>query len=170
MLPIGSAFSKKESMTPRDFLQDIVRPNVSDFYANVGSLRYAHNAVSAVDSLAAHLYVWAIANNPAAVSYANDDSHFRSSLASRDPSFALLRDIAKAQKHVHLTKHNPQVRRAEQIASRSIGWGEGDYDEGRFGGEEQVVVDIGPGKFFYVEKIIDSSLAFLEAEMTRIGV
>jgi len=91
-------------------------------------------------------------------------------LASRDPSFALLRDIAKAQKHVHLTKHNPQVRRAEQIASRSIGWGEGDYDEGRFGGEEQVVVDIGPGKFFYVEKIIDSSLAFLEAEMTRIGV
>lgn len=157
-------------MTPRDFLQDIVRPNVSEFHDNFGSLRYAHNAVSAVDALAAHLYVWAIANNPAAVSHTNDDSHYRTSLASRDQSFALLRDIAKAQKHVHLTKHNPKVCRADQIASRPIGWGEGGFGEGRFGGVEQVVVDTAPGEFFYVEQIIESSLAFLETEMAAIGV
>jgi len=46
-------------MSARDFLQDIVRPNVSDFHANFGSRRHAYNAVSAVDALAAHLYVWA---------------------------------------------------------------------------------------------------------------
>lgn len=156
-------------MTPRDFLQDIVCPNVSDFHANFGSLRHAHNAVSAVDALTAHLYVWATANNPSAVAHSNDDSHYRNSLAARDQSFALLRDIAKAQKHVHLTKHNPQIRRADQITSRPIGWGEGGYGEGRFGGVEQVVVDTGPGAFSYVEEIIDSSLAFLEAEMASIG-
>ena len=157
-------------MTPREFLEEIVRPNVADFRTNFGDLRHAHNAVSAVDALAAHLYVWAKANAPATVVSVNDDSHYRASLALRDPSFALLRDIAKAQKHVHLTRHNPQVARADQITARAIGWGEGGFGEGRFGGPEQVVVDVSPNRFSYVETIIDSSLAFLESEMSAMGV
>src|SRR5579859_7128759 len=46
-------------MTPRQFLNDIVCPNVKDFHDNYDNLRYAYNAIAAVDSLAAHLYVWA---------------------------------------------------------------------------------------------------------------
>ena len=156
-------------MTPREFLEAVVRPNVTDFHSHFADLRHAHNAISAVDALAAHLYVWAKMNSTAAVASVNDDSHYRNILATREQNFALLRDIAKAQKHVHLTRHNPQVTRADQVTTRTIGYGENCYGMGRFGGVEQVVVDIGSGDFSYVENIVDESLAFLEAEMTTIG-
>jgi hypothetical protein len=138
-------------VTPREFLEAVVRPNVTDFRSHFADLRHAHNAISAVDALAAHLYVWAKVN------------------AARDQNFALLRDIAKAQKHVHLTRHNPQVTRSDQITTRPIGYGEGVYGMVRYGDVGQVVVDIAPGDFSYVENVVDESLAFLETEMTAIG-
>ncbi len=156
-------------MTRREFLDIVVRPNVEDFHGCYNDLRRAHNAVSAVDALAAQLYVWAKANAPAAVASDADDTLYRATLATRDPQFALLGDIAKALKHVHLTRGNPQVERADQVVSRPIGYGEGGYGEGRYGGVEQVVVDIPPGRIAYVETIVDESLAFLEAEMSRMG-
>lgn len=156
-------------MTPREFLESVVRPNIQDFHDNFASLRHAHNAVSSVDALAAHLYVWAKTHAPTAVASVNDDSYYRQTLSLRDQQFALLRDIAKAQKHVHLTRHSPQVARADQVTSRAIGYGEGGYGEGRFGGVEQVVVDVSPGDFRYVESIVDDGLVFLEAEMTALG-
>ncbi|GEM_PF-3711016 len=158
-------------MTPRQFLNDIVCPNVKDFHDNYDNLRYAYNAIAAVDSLAAHLYVWANNHAPGSVSSASDDSHYRALLASRDSDFALLRDMAKAQKHVHLSRGNPQIANADQISSRTVGYGEGGYGEGRYGGVQQVLVDIdvAAAKFGYVETIIDSSLDFLEKEMAALG-
>jgi len=157
-------------MTPREFLDIVVRPNVEDLHGGYDDLRRAYNAVSAVDALAAHLYVWARANAPAAVASDLDDTLYRATLAARNPQFALLRDIAKALKHVHLTRGNPLVDRAEQMVSRQIGYGEGRYGEGRYGGVQQVVVDIPPDRVAFVETIVGESLAFLEAEMLRLGV
>ena len=45
--------------TPREFLQIVVRPNIEDFHTHFADLRRAHNAISTLDALAAHLYVWA---------------------------------------------------------------------------------------------------------------
>ncbi len=157
-------------MTPRDFLKLVVRPNIEDFHVNFADLRHAHNAVSAVDALAAHIYVWAKANTPSAIMVACNDSHYRGLLAQRDGAFALLRDVAKAQKHVHLTQHNPQITCTDQITARPIVWGEGPYGAGRYGGVEQVVVDIASGDFAYLENVVDQAVAFLEAEMTALGV
>jgi len=50
--------------TPRQFLETVVRPNVADFHSHFAGLRHAHNAIGAVDALAAHLYVWATENAP----------------------------------------------------------------------------------------------------------
>src|SRR5690349_18817708 len=108
-------------MTPRKFLEAVVRPNVDEFHNHYADMRHAHNAVSTIDALAAHLYVWAKKNGAPSIASIQNDSRFRSELAARNPDFALLRDIAKAQKHVYLTQHNPQVTRADQIVSRPIG-------------------------------------------------
>ena len=54
-------------MTPRQFLEAVVRPNVDALHADTASVRHAYNAISAVDALAAHLYVWAANNVPEAV-------------------------------------------------------------------------------------------------------
>jgi hypothetical protein len=152
-------------MTPREYLETVVRPNVDDFHTHFADVRHAQNAISTVDALAAHVYVWATANNPAAVASSDHDTAYRDELAARNKDFALLRDIAKAQKHVHLTRGNPHVLRADQITSRSVALGEGDFGAGRYGGVEQVVVDIEASNFLYVENIVDNALAFLENEM-----
>ena len=152
-------------MTPREFLDQVVRPNVADFHANYGSLRHGYNAVAVVDALAAHIF-WYIRNAPAQ----GDDTAYRATLASRNHDFRLLRDIAKAQKHVRLTKGVPQVVRAEQVSARSISYGEGQYGAGRYDGPPQLVVDINPGDFRYVESVVDAALTFLEGEMQRLGI
>jgi hypothetical protein len=159
-------------MTLREFLTEVVRPNVAEFNVYSDSLRWAYNAVAAVDALAAHIYVWCTMNAPAELTIQND-SQYRGTLAERDGggNFRLLRDIAKAQKHVHLKKGNPLVKRAEQVTARRMGAGELRVG-GRVGAAPQVVVDMKPkpGDFFYVTNVVDSALAFLEAEMHRLGI
>ena len=156
-------------MTPKSFLETVVAPNIEDFRNNFSSLRHAHNAISALDALAAHLYYWAVSNSPNVVSSAKGDSCYRNELAERNGSFKLLRDIAKAQKHVHLTRHNPQVERADQVTSKNIGWGDGGYGQGRSGGGEQVIVNDYNDQIHYVEEIIDLSLKFMISEMRELG-
>lgn len=157
-------------MTPRAFLEQIVRPNVVEFHEHYADLRRAHNAISTADALAAHMYEWAKEHEPDEVSPYRTDSLYRNALAERDPDFRMVRDIAKAQKHVHLTKHNPQVTKASQVTSRPIGYGQGGYGQGRFGGPKQIVVDTGPNQFCYVEGLLDRALSFLEGEMAALNV
>lgn len=45
-------------MTPKEFLEQIARPNVDDFQSDFDDMRRAFNAIAAVDALAAHLYEW----------------------------------------------------------------------------------------------------------------
>jgi hypothetical protein len=111
-------------MTPRQFFDQVVRPNVAEFHADDDDMRHAYNAVAAVDALAAHIYVWCTGNATAEVTGLKDDSHYRVKLAAAHDVFRLLRDIAKAQKHVRLTKGTPAIPGAEQISTRAVGFGE----------------------------------------------
>lgn len=156
-------------MTPKDFLEVMVRPNVADFKARFDDLRLAFNAVAAVDALAAQLYAWCQQNAPAEIVGVPSDTHYRGRLAQANAEFALLRDIAKANKHVHLTQGTPQVSSAGQVSQKALGWGVARWGEGRYGGRPQVVVDTNGGEARVVENIVDRALAFLEGEMQRIG-
>ena len=157
-------------MTPREFLENVVRPNVQDFDANYGSVRHAYNAVAAVDALAAHLYLWCKTNAPSEIADVSDDTQYRARLAQSSSDFRLLRDIAKAQKHVHLDRGPTEVTAAAQVAARSIGFGEARWGEGRWGGPPQVVVTTDGGELRYVEQIVATALTVLETEMSRLKV
>ena len=111
-------------VTPREFLETVVRPNLAEFNADYGDVRRAYNAVAAIDALAAHIYVWCKENDPSGIADLNDDSHYRERLARYSSDFRLLCDIAKAQKHVHLGRGKPVVTTSAQVTARSIGWGE----------------------------------------------
>jgi hypothetical protein len=161
-------------MTPREFLDEVVRPNVAEFNVNFGSLRTAYNAVAAVDALAAHIYWWCKTNSSAEVKGDRDDDRHRERLVGRDKAkgdgnFSLLRDIAKAQKHVQLIYGEPLIKLAERVTARSMGAGELRAG-GRVGDRPQVVVDIECVGPFYVWNVVDGALAFLEAEMRRLGI
>jgi hypothetical protein len=160
---------KGKVMTPREFLESVVRPNVEEFGRHCGDFRCAYNAIASVDALAAHLYFWAIEHSRSAVDSAADDSAYRAELATRNQDFKLLRDIAKAQKHVYLNRNPPPVKRADQVTVRPTGFGEGPYGRGRYGGGDQVVVEITSGQIDFVESIVKGSLGYLEDEMRNLG-
>lgn len=157
------------AMQPREFYNQVVAKNIDDFHADYASERFAFNAIASVDALAAHLWSWCVANAPAEAGL-GDDTAYRAMLAGRHPDFGLLRDVAKAQKHVRLTRGNPKVNNASQAVSRGVGFGEGGFGLGRFGGPEQVVVDDNNGDMHYVEHLVDDVVEFLLAEMNRVGV
>jgi len=157
-------------MTPREFLAEVVRPNVSEFHANWASLRHAFNAVMAVDALVAHMFVWCVSHRLEELKDINTGTAYREMLAHRDPAaYGLLRDVAKAQKHVRLDFGKPQISGAAQIRTRATGWGEVAWGGGRWDGEQQVVVDLDSGKVRSLQEIVDGALLFLEGEMARIG-
>jgi hypothetical protein len=158
-------------MTPREFVAEVVCPNVAEFNVHFGSLRAAYNAVAAVDALAAHIYVWCTVNSPAEVKEVKDDTDYRERLAKRDSggNFRLLRDIAKAQKHVRLTQGNPLIKLAEKVTARPMGAGQLRVG-GRVGDRPQVVVDVECVGHFYVSNVVNGAMDFLEKEMRRLGI
>src|SRR4051794_34428135 len=108
---------------PRDFLTNIVRPNLAEFEAEFGSERRAFNAIAALDALAAHMFQWCKRNKQAAVVGVADDSDYRARLAGLNSDFRLLRDIAKASKHVELTRGNPSVKHSSQVDAEGVPFG-----------------------------------------------
>ena len=157
-------------MTPREYLENVVRPNVADLHKQCDSVRLACNAIASVDALAAYIFVWCQASAHTDINGVTDDTKYRGTLAQRNSDFRLLRDAAKAQKHVRLIQGTPLVTKAEQMSSRPIGWGEGLYGEGRYNGPVQVVIDTDDGNLCYVESLVDSALVFLESEMGRLRI
>lgn len=157
-------------MGPAEFLNIVVQPNVREMGEHYEDLRYAMNAIASVDALAAHIFHWCQRHAPEEVAGLKDDTWYREHLAQANLDFGLLRDLAKAHKHVHLNRGQPQVSSASQTSIRSVGWDEAPWDEGRWGGPPQVVVKTDKGEFRPVEAVVGNALEFLQQEMQRLGV
>ena len=157
-------------MGPREFRETVVAPNVREFRNYYGDLRHAFNAVAAVDALAGHIFLWCQINSPSMVVGLKDDGAYKTTLANADVDFRLLRDVAKAQKHVHLTQWAPLVTKSAQIQPVSLGWGQARWGEMRWGGPPQVVVVTNAGENRTVEFLVGRGLDVLDREMTRFGI
>lgn len=154
-------------MSAKDFLADVVRPNVDEFETNFGSVRHAYNAALAVDCLAAQLFHDLKA---AGKTTAKDDSAYRQDLAARYPDFGILRDVAKAMKHVVLDRHSPSVKTSSQVEIQSTGWGQGRWGEARWGGPPQVHVTLDSGDIRAVDYLVRNAVAIIESEMAANGL
>ena len=154
-------------MTPRDFLEQIVRPNMADLANDYGDIRKAISAVHSADALAAHIFD---AVGGRIVTGAADDTAYRELLAGEHAEFRLVRDLVKATKHVVLDRGKPLVSTADQIDSRGLGWGEARWREGRRGSQPQVVVVTDAGEHRVIETVVRKAVEFLEAEMTAFGI
>ena len=155
-------------MTPREFLEAVVRPNVDAFHDDISSVRHAFNAINAVDALVSHLYVWASSNAPKVIAGTKHDSAYRNRLATSNQQFGLLRDIAKAQKHVRLTQGNPTIGHFDQLSSCPITYDGRARHDGEFTYGPQMVVESN-GTIASVKGIVDDALNFLEAELSSSG-
>jgi hypothetical protein len=157
-------------MGPRVFLAEIVRPNVAELNSEFGDLRRAFNAIAAVDALAAHIFLWCRVHAPQEVAGIKIDAGYRDKLARENADFRLLRDAAKANKHVELTQGHPQVEHASQIKAEGRGWRSAVGGETRWGSPVQVYVSANPGPTRAADNLVNGALSFLESEMDRLGI
>lgn len=75
-------------MTPREFPDTVVQPNIDDFDDNFADPRHARNAVASVDALAANIHPWVKATDPTVVDCARDDTHDRGEPAKCNVQFS----------------------------------------------------------------------------------
>ena len=115
-------------MNISEFLTEVVRPNVAEQEMAYTDQRKAFNAIAAVDALSAYLFHWCEDNNSGLLDGAESDLDFRNNLALENPSFELLRDLAKANKHMRLTRGSPRVSSATQSEVKDLGWDEASWD------------------------------------------
>ena len=144
-----------------------MKPNVEELKASSG-LRHAYNAVAAVDALAAHIFTWLHKHAPVAVATCKDDTQYREQLARTSDDFVLLRDLAKALKHVELMWGKPVVTAAAQLTSRQLGWG-APWGQ-KWGRHKQAVLRDNSGKLRLVTTVVAKALAVLESEMVARGL
>ena len=114
-------------MTPREFLDTVVSPNMAVLDQEFGDLRLALNAALSVDALAGHIF-YAASNSI----HAKNDSDYREQIAIQHSDFRIMRDLANAIKHGRLTRFRPVVSGADKIVIKSLGSDEGHWDEVRW--------------------------------------
>jgi hypothetical protein len=158
-------------MTPREHLELVVRPNMSEMLANLDDLRLAFNAIAAVDSLAAQVYWWAFHHNPSHVFDVTSDDAYRHRLAAQDNDFRLMFETAKAIKHGRLTRGRPpSVRALDQVVAKPSGWDNWRWDEFRWDTTQVRIEPIGGETPWTVEGVLTRALAFLEKEMVALKI
>lgn len=159
-------------MTPREFLESIARPNLVDLQNQIGDRRIGFNAIFAIDALPAHIFWWCKSNAPHECYGQTRDDQMRAFFAKRNSEYSLVRDIAKAEKHVELIDGNPEIQTTHQIASDQPPWGAVPWGEFPMGPGPFLVIPHPkyPGKFRGLLQVLQHALEFLEGEMLRIKI
>lgn len=153
-------------MTPKTFLSEIVEPTLAEAEVEPLEMRRVILAIAVVDMLAAHIFHSRVSRSILwGKSDRQDDTGFRSLLARKNQDFALVRDIAKAQKHVILVQGSPLVSDAAAISARPLGFGQGAYGEGPYGGGQQIVAQLANGTMRNVIAATKAAVSFLKTEM-----
>ena len=125
-----------------DFFVSEVDLTVREFLGEYGCVRRGRLATIVLVHTADHFWHF----HPGQRAGSKSEADFRKYLSVAHPKFCLLCDVANASKHAILRgKQQPLVTSADQVAQRSLGWGEATWDEGRWDGPPQVVVTLNDG-------------------------
>ncbi|GHD99597.1 hypothetical protein GCM10008024_07610 [Allgaiera indica] len=140
--------------------------------ASPDNMRLVLSAVALTDMLAAQIFYADETKHREAFGLKpkQDDSVFREKLAERDDDFRILRDLAKAQKHVKLARSDSKGTRviegAHQMTGRSTGaWGTRAWNTGQMNGLTVAgyVVTLNNGSVRNVLNVVERAQEFLES-------
>jgi hypothetical protein len=156
-------------VTPREYLNLVVKPNVEEFIQDVSDPRRAYNAIATADALAAHVFYWCKKNAPDAVHGIQNDDAYRMLMQTSRPNIGLVHDVAKALKHVEMNNKTSKIRTEDEVQARSFGFGEGAYGVGPYGGtpQQSVLID---GRKIQLQLNVEHAVDFYEKEMDRLGI
>lgn len=128
--------------TARNYWEHMVNPDYEEFTANSLSLRKAMHLASSLY----HLHEWVFndyhMNNQKIFGCTSAGQIVGHLIANECQDFALIQDLANAQKHFKLTRGNPQLTQADQVDVRETGWDELPWDDGEWDGPPAVIVEL----------------------------
>lgn len=133
------------SSRARAFFENDVEPTVAAWRASPTDLRLAKHAAISLNQLADYFFHDFRNDAPNRVFGKASVSGFRRELGVRFPSFALIRDVAEAHKHVELNRDDRVLTSADQTAVGSLGYGEAEFGIGTYGGAPEVVIELDSG-------------------------
>jgi hypothetical protein len=111
-------------LTPRLFLDSVVKPNADELSKRNNDVRLAVNAMLTLDAFFGILYADLRARNEPAVAGFQRDHQYRDDLASHSRDYQILRDAAFSIKHGELTGTKPRlVENVRQIQAFTPGAG-----------------------------------------------
>jgi hypothetical protein len=104
------------NMTPLEYYQQVVEPNVIDALTRPDSPQAASNAILTIDALAGITF-WYLhgKGDTAATMHGCDDSSYKADLAEQSSAFRALRDAAFSLKHGRLTRGRREMSDAKQM-------------------------------------------------------
>ena len=142
--------------TCSQYFDHIARPDYQDFVADPTNVRAAmHAALSHF-----HLHEWVFEehkSNSAKVFGCNRTSDFMRHLSTNEcRDFALIKDVANAQKHCSLTRGSPSIAGAQNVAVKATGWDEGGFGEGPYGGSPSLIIDMGSGSLRHFSAVLEN--------------
>jgi hypothetical protein len=150
--------------TPRnrahEFFDTHVAPAVNEWRAAPTDLRLAMIAAVALNQMADHFWHGFQAVDPSRVFNTLNPKAFRAGLASRNPHFALVRDVADAHKHVKLDRPIRAITSAGQTTVGATGYGEGGFGTGPYGGGPSVVINLDSGQKQHLSTAVTEVVQF----------
>ncbi len=143
-----------------------VLPAFNHWLANPTDIRLAMSAAVALNQMADHFWHGFAGSDPARVYNATSPGTFRSALATQNPEWSLVRDVAEAHKHVKLARPSRHLTSAGQTVVTPTVYGTSAYDTGPSGGTPSVVVTLDDGSTVHFSSVAKRALEMWQSLLT----
>jgi hypothetical protein len=148
-------------MTPREFLDQIAKPNLEEAMQNINDIRIAFNACAAVTALASHLFEYLKDNG--LTRFARDGEFKTKFLSQHSEQFRIVHDIAEAHKHARLVR-TTLVDSSDALRSEIKDAGYQRWNELLWDGTEAICVRVN-GEQRVVIALVLHAIQFLDNEI-----
>lgn len=158
-------------MTPRQFLEAVVRPNMDALNADTGDFRAAFNAAVSIDALSARIYRWLESEQPALVGFIErEDDGYRDHLAEQNFDYRLLCDVARAMKHCELRRKTPRlVYSASKVSPQTLMVSDMESFDRDWTTTPCVLIERDGERPLIARNVFERALEFLENRMAEVG-
>ena len=128
-------------------------------------------ATGYADDLAERVFRYWERTDQSQIAGARKPSDYRTHLRMRVcQDFGLVWDIHDGQKHMSLDRKNRLITNASQTAVAQIGYGEGNYSEGMYGGADQIVIELDDGTKRSLLGVMQNVIEMWERLLTEMGL
>jgi len=130
--------------SPRDFLENFVRPDFDAWNSDLLNERLAKNAIANLNNLSARAFHYLLVTKPNELAGAVDEGSYRNVLSAKyGNEFQIIRDVAEAHKHITLRRSNRVVTSYDQTKTKVSTWGTAKWGVDTWGGKLVVTLDDG---------------------------